>query len=287
MNKPRTTLVAALASAALLFAAARADVAKDPTLAKAEALMKTDQPLKAGQAPALVDSYLAAHPKDARALADRGDILEGQRKYPEADASYTQALAIEPAYSGVLISRCETRRFLNRDAEAIADCTAAIKLEPKASIAYSERAMALLMSGQTGQALLDANKAVYLDPKDDFAFSTRCRINDQFEDYATAEGDCSEALRIYPSIGPLYFRALARYRLKRDSEALADINGYIEHTPGDGDGYMLRAQIHDGLGNDAAAHDDSVAALAAFRAAKNPQGAANAQHFLVLLAGGH
>jgi tetratricopeptide (TPR) repeat protein len=129
----------------------------------ADALMNLEKHAEAAQA---LDQYIA---KNGRRTADvfrtRGRARALLHRIPEAQADYTQALALQPdsathADRGLI--------YLANDSLALAlqDFTAALELNPRNAKACAGRALAQARQGKHIDALSDVEKAINLSAKD-------------------------------------------------------------------------------------------------------------------------
>src|SRR5580692_5035178 len=75
----------------------------------------------------IFNRYLADHPRDARALADRGDVYESLEDQRSAIADYTAALAVNPDFAYAYASRCQSRWEVDQNELALQDCSKAIE----------------------------------------------------------------------------------------------------------------------------------------------------------------
>ncbi len=88
---------------------------------------------------ALLDPYIAAHPRDARAYVLRGDCKADLEDNQGALRDYNSAIKIAPEYQYAYVTRCETRLQLNDATGALADCDTAIRLDPSDALAHQDR----------------------------------------------------------------------------------------------------------------------------------------------------
>ncbi|MDQ6943505.1 MAG: hypothetical protein M3169_13455 [Candidatus Eremiobacteraeota bacterium] len=79
------------------------------------------------EAIALLDPYVAAHPRDARALVLRGDCKADLGDNRGALDDYNSAIKIEPEYAYAYVTRCETRLALRDKSGALADLATALR----------------------------------------------------------------------------------------------------------------------------------------------------------------
>jgi len=266
------------------------------------------------EALALLNTYIAGHPKDATALVDRGDDYEALGDPKSATADYSAAIEINPDYAYAYASRCDSRDELGQNRKALDDCDKAIGLDPKMAYAYRARARVHVHLNDSQAALADANNAISLASDNAFGFEIRCRVYVDLGEDAKAIDDCNEAIRIDPTMEEGYFqRGRANIDLKKWTDAIADftqaekidegpiakywlavarlnngdydeglrnIDSYIAAKSDDGDGYYVRAQIELKLGNRAEAKASAQDALRHYRIDGDQTGAQKAQDLL-------
>jgi tetratricopeptide (TPR) repeat protein len=248
------------------------------------------------EAIALLDPYLATHPRDARAYVLRGDCKADLDDNQGALRDYNSAIKIAPEYQYAYVTRCETRLQLNDPAGALSDCDVAIRLDPSDALAYQDRGDVYFDRESYERALADYDKAVELGRSSAYVFAARCdadRLNGKRD---RAAADCEKALTIDPksrrglwargrlaltggrytdAIADLnayitqnpkgsdtayYFRGYAYNRIQSFRLALEDLQTYVERAPNDADGYKERAIARNGVGDkDGALADFDVA----------------------------
>ena len=310
---------AVVAACMLLPVAAHADTTVDPVVAKAESLVQAG---KDADALNLLNGYLAKHPNDARALADRGDAYQDMSEQDKAIADYTAALAVNPEYSYAVASRCDSRYRIDQNNGALTDCTRAIELSPHYAYPYRIRALTNLEMGDKEAALSDANQAVKIAADNAQGYAVRCKVLTSMRKFERAQLDCdtalkydsanylgrffsgrlaieggrwSDAQKMFTSIldsddtdsGSRYGRAIARDHLADYGGSLADIDAYVAKFPDDGDGFYQRALIEQHAGKIELAKTDATEALRHYRIDNDTDGAAKAQKLIDDLKTGH
>jgi type IV pilus assembly protein PilF len=97
---------------------------------------------------------LQLNPRDANAMHNFGYVLCQQKRYPEADAQFAQALAV-PQYPGAprtLMARGVCLAFAGRLAESEASLTRAYELDPSNPVTATNLAEVLYRRGEYERA---------------------------------------------------------------------------------------------------------------------------------------
>jgi tetratricopeptide (TPR) repeat protein len=253
------------------------------------------------EAIAALDPYLAAHPRDARALVLRGDAKADLGENEAALKDYNVAIGIEPEYQYAYVTRCETRLQLNDVTGALADCDNAVRLDGTDALAFEDRGDVQFQRDAYQLALNDYDKAVELGRSGAYVFAARCDSERLVGQRERARADCEKALSIDPksrrglwargrlalveqrytdgiadlnayiaqnptaSDTAYYFRGLAYNRIRSYRNALDDLNTYVKRQSTDPDGYKERAVASYGMGDKAGALADLDVALRGYR----------------------
>jgi predicted Zn-dependent protease len=275
-----------------------ADEASDYT--KAQTLFH-DRKFK--EAIALLDPYVAAHPRDARALVLRGDCKADLGDNKGALDDYNSAIKIEPEYAYAYVTRCETRLALHDNAGALRDCDTAIRLSANDALAYEDRGDVHFEREAYDLALSDYDKAIELGRSSAYLFAARCDSERLTGKRERAQADCAKALSLDPKsrrglwarsrlalvearyrdgIADLnayilqnakesdvayYFRGFAYNRIQSYRLALEDLQTYVQRRPDDPDGYRERAVASAATGDKTGALADLAKALRGYRKA--------------------
>ena len=273
---------------------AAAPAADETSYTKAQTLFH-DRKFK--EAIALLDPYVAAHPRDARALVLRGDCKADLGDNQGALDDYNSAIKIEPEYAYAYVTRCETRLALRDKSGALRDCDTAIRLSPNDALAYEDRADVQFELEAYDLALSDYGKAIELGRSSAYLFAARCDTDRLTGKRERAQADCAKALAIDPksrralwangrlaivearysdgiadfnayilqdpkaSDVAYYFRGFAYNRIQSYRLALEDMQTYVQRRPDDPDGYRERAVASAATGDKAAALADLATAL--------------------------
>ena len=234
---------------------------------------------------ALLDVFIAAHPRDPNALVLRGDAKANLGQSEAALKDYNAAIGIAPDYQYAYVTRCETRLQLDDSTGALADCDTAIRLDANDALAYEDRGDVQFQREAYSLALADYDHAITLGRPGAYVYAARCDTNRLVGNRERAASDCDKALTLDPksrrglwargrleivdkqyprAIGDLtsyiaqddkhsdtayYFRGLTYNRIGSYRLALTDLQTYVGRAPTDPDGYKERAIARYGLGD--------------------------------------
>ncbi len=205
-----------------------------------------------------LDPYIAAHPRDARALVLRGDAKADLNENEAALKDYNTAIGIAPEYQYAYVTRCETRLQLDDVTGALADCNEAVRLDASDALAREDRGDVHFDREAYALALDDYDKAIELGRSSAYVFAARCDAERLVGKRDRARADCEKAL----SIDPKSRRGLwARGRLgiveTRYTDGIADLNAYIAQNPKASDtAYYFRGLAYNRISSFRNALDD-------------------------------
>lgn len=186
----------------------------------------------------LLDAYLSAHPKDARALFDRGYCDDAQGKTAQAEGSYRQAIVADPKQ---FESRLALGLILAKqgDPGAKEQLQVAATLEPNppnpAAKAQALRALARLVRGSDPEAAKQALiGALRISPETPADTLLAAQIAEAAGDDAIAEQAYRRALKASPQ-SPEALAGLAHVlaREKKYSEAEPLLKSALTRDPDD------------------------------------------------------
>ncbi len=256
---------------------------------------------KFAEAIAALDVFLAAHPRDARAIVLRGDAKADAGDNAGALKDYNVAIAIAPEFQYAYVTRCETRLQLDDTAGALADCDNAVRLDATDGLAFEDRADVNFQLENYDRALKDYNQAISLGRSTAYVFAARCDVERLVGQRELAKPDCEKSLQIDPkgrrglwararlaivetryidgiadlnayiaenpksSDTAYYFRGFAYNRISKFALALEDLKVYVQRQPADPDGYRERGLASFGLGDKAGALADLGLAQRGYR----------------------
>ena len=195
------------------------------------------------------DKIISLDPRDAKAYAERGELLLTQSYNGDvtkekmrddvrsAIADYTKAIELDPKRAEFFAGRAEAKRYRGTDkdaaspdfAGAIADYSKAIELEPLNTGLFKMRAVVKDCNGQNDEAIKDMNRAVEINPKDANNYTARGDIFRSGGKFKQACDDYSQALKINPT-NPDPWHFLSETKLR-----CGDWKGCVE----DGTKYLL------------------------------------------------
>ncbi len=107
---------------------------------------------------------MALRPDLIEALTNRGNALNGLKRYDDALASYDRAIAFQPAHAGAHYNRGTTLHEMKRYDEAIAAYDRAIALQPHYPEAFSNRGATLWELKRHDEALASYDRAIAIQP---------------------------------------------------------------------------------------------------------------------------
>ncbi len=269
-----------------------------------------------------VNSFLAANPRDARALVLRGDDEAELGNTTAALADYNTAIGISPDFQYAYVTRCETRLDTGNVTSALEDCNTAVRLDPQDGLAFEDRGDVYFEREAYDAALKDYNRAIALGRSGAYVFGARCDSERLTGSRAAAAADCAKALTIDPAnrralwanarlattggnylaaIGYLntyiaqkpsqsdtayYYRGLAYNRRGNYRAALSDLRIYVSRAPSDPDGLLERGVARFGTGDRGGAIADLTAAVSRYRKAGDVASAARAAAALAAVRAG-
>ncbi|WP_327434640.1 tetratricopeptide repeat protein [Streptomyces sp. NBC_01236] len=178
----------------------------------------------------------------------RGRINQSAGRHGEALADFGRALELNPGQDWALVSRAELHRAEGRLQEALADLDRALGIDPEYAWAYVERSRCLSQLQRWDEALHDMGRAADLDPR----LWYRVHLASLYLGmgrYAEALQEADQALtdpdghRPRGSAWPYTVRAWALHGLKRDPEALSDLDHAARLDNTYGLGFAMRGWL--------------------------------------------
>lgn len=198
---------------------------------------------------------------DPAVMALRARIAVVEKRFADADAAFTRALARDPRNAALLGERALVRAVLEQHDAAISDFTEAIRISPRESAFYRWRAEEYFSAGRFADALDDAENAIRLVPDNPDYHVARAHflaqlgmINEAIESYRTAI-DLDDAAFTY------YLRGNLLAALQDFDAALADLTTAIEKEPGRAEYLLARGNVALQRGDAGQAREDYDRAL--------------------------
>jgi tetratricopeptide (TPR) repeat protein len=177
-------------------------------------------------APVVTEVQLSGQEYFERAYVRPDDDLEGQI------ADYSEAIRLNPEYSGAFNNRGNARFAKGDWKGAIADYDEALRLDPQDAQAFYNRGNVRYTKGDRKGAIADYDEALRLDPQYAEAFYNRGNARDAKGDRKGAIADYSEALRLNPQDAWAFNnRANARFAEGDLEGAIADYDEALRLDP--------------------------------------------------------
>lgn len=171
------------------------------------------------------EDAVAARPQDARARYDLGFELFRNRKYDRSIAELGESIALNPKNFDAFFMR--GRAYSNRagdgDAKrAVADFTKALALKPSDVEALYYRGNAHWVDKNWTSAIGDYTRTLALDPKYPGAHLMRGICRQNLQDYPGAMKDFDEGIAVKPDSGLYWHRAELHDLMGNPAAAAAD-----------------------------------------------------------------
>ncbi|MFE7354686.1 tetratricopeptide repeat protein [Streptomyces sp. NPDC057543] len=214
------------------------------------------------EALAELDQAIAAAPRNAYALACRGEAHRWLGHIDQAITDFTTALDINPTYASALGSRGQAHRQAGRYDQAVTDLTAALNINPTYTWALAQRGQAHRHAGHYDQAITDLTAALDLDPTLAWALAQRGEAHRQADRYDQAITDLTAALDLDPTDAwALGSRGQAHRQADRYDQAITDLTAALDLDPTLAWALGSRGQAHRQAGHYDQAITDLTAAL--------------------------
>jgi len=211
-----------------------------------------------------------------------GDLAVRAKDYARAIERYSAGLAAPSISSGnrrnLLVRRAVALEWEKRYGEAEADLTAALAIEPVDQGLYAKRGAYYLRRNRHQAALADFTAARTIKRNDAALAYDEARAHAGLHAYGMAAASYSDAIRLKPDMMRAYLgRASAYGQLKMHREARADYDHVIADHEAKGratkdlpageitNAYLWRGQMNSHLGDYARAKDDFDKVLAESR----------------------
>jgi tetratricopeptide (TPR) repeat protein len=182
-------------------------------------------------------------PTTAAEFIDQGNDFHRQRKYDDAIADFSRALALEPDSSRAHANR--GLAYLSKggaDPDAQSDFTEALKLDAKNADAMRGDAILLSNHRRFDEAVNELSQAISINPNDQWAFLWRAITYARMNKRDQANADFDQAIKLKPDQSETYrFRAQYLLYLHKGKEALADLDKTVPIGPNDHELHQMRA----------------------------------------------
>jgi tetratricopeptide (TPR) repeat protein len=219
-----------------------AAIAIDPTKAPAQAIraltLAIQNDPKADEA---ADRALSLDSKQNLAWRAKGLIAAKAKRYDDADAAFSKALAIEPNDPQVLAARSSARLILGRFADSLADAEAALSITPKLEIRIV-RATALAGLKRKAEALAEADRAVEAQPDSMEIRRARAMLRSGLGEPELAIQDYDELLRKAPQ-ADFYLARAQLWPSGEEAKQKADVDAALRLDPRSTKALALHASL--------------------------------------------
>lgn len=201
------------------------------------------------------DSFLLSHPDRPLVWSNRAAVHLMLGDLAAARRDIDRALELEPNAALLRVNRLHVADKQGDGPTIIVDATWLLERGPPKPEWLSLRGGALVKENRYEEALRDAEWLVKLRP-DAYSYFNRGSARLLLDQPEAAEKDLSWALSLDPGLAlALIKRCMARYKLQRYAEALADCEAYVPLMPAEPYGYYVRGLMRDRTGD----HDGAVA----------------------------
>lgn len=168
------------------------------------------------------DLAVALKPNFAAAYLLRGRARVASYDPDRAIVDFTKAAELQPSDPQALMERAAAYVDKKRYADAMADATAALADDPNLARAYNLRGTAIRGSGDAKKALVDFSRAVEIEPNSD-SYYQRGATYQILSDHRHAIEDFTQAIRWDPDKPQTYFaRAESERALGQTAQADQD-----------------------------------------------------------------
>lgn len=182
-----------------------------------------------------------------------------EKKWEEALAAFSAAIAQDPTYANAYSNRAAVYHHQGLHDRAITDATTALRLNPRSGVAYINRGGAYASTGQTAQALADYTTAIEVDSlvRTD-AYMDRARLYAKQGQVDQAIADYTHVIALDPYQEKAYHHRGALYAdvQRQYDPAIADFTKAIELDPRYAHAYESRAIAYYNKGEYPAAWED-------------------------------
>ena len=173
-----------------------------------------------------------------------GDLYRDQRDFERAEASYRQAIAVEPAFIPAYLNLADLYREMDREGEGKKLLLDALKTAPRSAAAHHALGLLLVRTGQRRAALRHLARAAELEPDHSrHAYVYGVALNSLGES-AQAIRVLEQALRSRPHDRDLLFALATIHRDRREfGKALVHSRRLLAHDPENAGYQRLESQL--------------------------------------------
>ncbi len=163
----------------------------------------------------------------AKVAYRQGLKLYTQGRIPEALASYTKSISLDPAYVQAYVDRAALYININQLEKSLADSDKAVGMMPANAGAYCNRGIVNEKLGQYQDAVDDCTASIQLNPEQGLNYAYRGIAYTKLGQYDKAVDDLNRAFSLKVQLGEAYYcRSVALDKIaKGDRERAADL-GY-------------------------------------------------------------
>jgi len=163
---------------------------------------------------------------------NRGAVLQALKRFDEALASYTQAIALKPDYADAFYNRGVMLQELKRFEEALACYDQVLVVQPNHAAALNNRGGVLWELKRFEAALASYERVLAIRPNDVAALNNRGAVLRQLKRFEDALASYDQALVLQPDDAEtLNGRGDILRELKRFEEAIASYNRVLAVHP--------------------------------------------------------
>jgi tetratricopeptide (TPR) repeat protein len=199
---------------------------------------------------------LAIRPLSAVTHRQLGGAFYGQKRYEEAVAACTRAIALAPNYAAAYNMRGMAWVFNKKagktlaDSRALADFNKAIDLDGDGAAYYNNRGVVWRRKKQYDKAIADFNRAIDRNPEYALAYSNRAHTWHLLEEYDKAIDDATEAIDLDPNSATAYYNCGNIWRYMEVHEmAIQDYTEALRLNPRHDQAYYNRGRAFHDLKN--------------------------------------
>lgn len=196
-------------------------------------------------------------PRLGEAWLGYGNVLQEMGDYENALQLYQQAHTLDSGDPRPIFNMGVVLCKLYKYEEAIEQFDAMLRTHDRHALALAHRAACHFHLGRFEEAAADANRALTLAPDLPEAYHALGLLEMEKGDFALAERIFTEALDFQPDNSELLAgRGLARLKLRKNEDALEDLDAAVAYDTRNGAAYYIRASLRKKMHNDVGACED-------------------------------